>query len=98
MERDLNLIRPCQMGSLRLSGEPCAIARPTEGTERIKSSTVGFGGVVEARMRGRSHGITLRAAGTGKPGEGFGGSSQSAHSSVEAGNDRGAKGCRKVKP
>jgi hypothetical protein len=25
------------------------------------------------------------------------GSSQSTHSSVEAGNDRGAKGCRKVK-
>jgi hypothetical protein len=26
------------------------------------------------------------------------GRSQSTHSSVEAGNDRGAKGCRKVKP
>lgn len=26
------------------------------------------------------------------------GSSQSDHSSYEAGNDRGAKGCRKVKP
>jgi hypothetical protein len=30
----------------------------------------------------------------GKP---WPGSSQSTHSSVEAGNDRGAKGCRKVK-
>jgi hypothetical protein len=94
----LNLIRPCQMGSLRLTGEPCAEARPTESTERIKSSTVGFGGVVGARMQRRVHGITLRAAGTASTArEGRGGSSQSIHSSAEAGNDRGAKGCRKVK-
>jgi hypothetical protein len=94
----LNSIRPCQMGSLRLNGEPCAVARSTESTERIKGSTVGFGGVVGARMWGRVHGITLRAAGTeGTVRKGRGGSSQSIHSSGEAGNDRGAKGCRKVK-
>ena len=95
----LNSIRPCQMGSLRLNGEPCALcARRTEGTERIERSTVGFGGVVGARMQGRVHGITLRAAGTASTArEGWGGSSQSTHSSAEAGNDRGAKGCRKVK-
>lgn len=94
----LNSIRPCQVGSLQESGEPCAPARLTEGTERIKSSTVRVGGVVGARMLGRVHGITLSAAGTaGTVRKGWGGSSQSVHSSEEAGNDRGAKGRRKVK-
>ena len=93
----LNSIRPHQVGSLLANGEPCAQARPTESTERIKSSTGGRDGVVGARTLGRVHGITLRAAATGEARESLGGRSQSAHSSDEAGNHRGAKGRRKVK-
>ena len=47
-------------------------------------------------MWGRDHGITLRDAAPGEVREGVGGSSRSVHSSDEASNDRGAKGCRKA--
>ena len=93
----LNSIRPCHVGSLLVKGEPCAPARLTEGTERSSDSTVGRGGVVGAGTLGRVGGITLRAAAPGVSRKGHRGSSQSAHSSGEAGNDRGAKGRREVK-
>lgn len=94
----LNSIRPVNLGSLLETGEPCAEARSCEATQRTGAPTQGGWGVVGARTRGRDHGITLRAAATGRRREAAGGSSQSIHSSDEAGNDRGAKGCRKVNP
>jgi hypothetical protein len=94
----LKSIRPVNLGSLLDQGEPCAIARSCAATERIKAPTQEGWGVVGARMWGRDHGITLRAAATGHRREAMGGSSQSVHSSEEAGNDRGAKGRRKVNP
>ena len=75
----LNSIRPVNLGRLLEKGEPCAEARFCEATERTGAPTQGGRGVVGARTRGRGHGITWRAAATGRRREVTGGSSQSIH-------------------
>jgi hypothetical protein len=92
----LNSIRPDFVGSLLGNGEPCAQARFVTSTERIKSSITGQGGVVGAGMCGKVVGNNVESGRRRKARKGFGGRSQSAHSSDEASNDRGAKWRRKV--
>jgi hypothetical protein len=109
----LNSIRPGNLGSPLDNGEPCARARIGTVTPRIKRPMpIGWGvlarppaslfpsaaSVAGGRMWRRAHGITLRAAAAGGRRKAAGGSRQSIHSSDEAGNDRGAKGCREVNP
>jgi hypothetical protein len=68
-----------------------------------KDWTLVLGGMVGASRQGRAHVDDERAAGNrtvyrAEGPEEPAGSSQSAHSSEEAGNDRGAKGRREKKP
>ena len=92
----LNSIRPDPVGSLHRNGEPRAQARSAESTERIKSSTVGLGGVIGTGTRGRVHGITLRAAAAGRPERVSADAVRAPIVAAKSRNWDGAKGRRKV--
>lgn len=96
--------------SVRARGEPARERRSLwrklqikDGTKHVKARTLVVAGMVGAGRQGRVDVEDERAVGnrtefmtTGS--EEPAGSSQSAHSSGEAGNDRGAKEHRKEKP
>lgn len=90
----VNSIRPARRTSLRRKGEVCAI-RHTASPDIPRYPGTGCGGrVVGVGRVGSHHGISKETrAGARRERRG----SQSRHSSEEAGNDRGAKGGRKVK-
>ena len=90
----VNSIRPARRTSPRSQGEVC-VARHTSSPETPRYTGTGCGGrVVGGRRVGSHHGISKETR-TGARRERCG--SQSRHSSCEAGNDRGAKGGRKMK-
>ena len=100
----MNPIRCKQGASLLVKGEACGVSRE-RGTPVSMSTarTLVVAGMVGAGRQGREHVDDERAAGNrtvfmAKGPEEPAGSSQSARSSDEAGNDRGAKGRRKEKP
>jgi hypothetical protein len=99
-----------ELDSVRTGDEPARVGRSLwqkpkakDGTKHVKARTfvavgmVGAGRLrrvdVEAKRTDQSK-VVFRAKGP----KSRLGSSQSTHSSDEAGNDRGAKGCRKEKP
>jgi hypothetical protein len=99
----VNSIRPCPLASCRTGGVCGAHApgAPSEarGTSHAPScgitsskQTWGGGGVFGAGMVGRLDGVSQDCC----PARGWPGRQQSPHSSVETGNDRGAKGGRKT--
>lgn len=94
MPMKVNSIRPARRTSLRRKGEVCAAGR-TSSPQPPRYRGTGRGGrVVGVRRVRRHHGISKETrAGAGRERRG----SQSRHSSCETGNDRGAKGGRKVK-
>ena len=94
MPMKVNSIRPARRTSLRRSCEVCAVGR-TSSPETPRYPGTGCGGrVVGVGRVGRHHGLNKETrAGARRERRG----SQSRHSSWEAGNDRGAKGGRKVK-
>ena len=96
--------------SVRARGEPARERRSLwqklqikDGTKHVKARTLVVAGMVGAGRQGRVDVEDERAVGDrtvfmAKWPEEPPGSSQSAHSSDEAGNDRGAKERRKEKP
>ena len=96
--------------SVRARGEPARERRSLwqklqikDGTKHVKARTLVVAGMVGAGRQGRVDVEDERAVGDRTVfmimgSEEPAGSSQSAHSSGEAGNDRGAKGRRKEKP
>ena len=97
--------------SVRARGEPARERRSLwqklqikDGTKHVKARTLVVAGMVGAGRQGRVDVEDERAVGDNRTvfmimgSEEPAGSSQSAHSSGEAGNDRGAKGRRKEKP
>ena len=100
----MNPIRCEQGASLLEKGEACGRSRKRETPLSMSTvRTLVVAGMVGAGRRGRAQVDDERAAGNrtvfmAKWPEEPAGSSQSARSSEEAGNDRGAKGRRKEKP
>ena len=90
----VNSIRPARWTSLRRKGEVCAHGH-TSSPEPPRYAGTGRGGRVVGVGRVRRHHGLNKETRAGARGERRG--SQSRHSSWEAGNDRGAKGGRKVK-
>ena len=96
--------------SVRARGEPASEGRSLrqkpqtrDGTKHVKARTLVVAHMVGAGRRGRVDVDDERAVGNrtvfmADGPEEPAGSSQSAHSSDETGNDRGAKGRRKEKP
>jgi len=94
MSMKVNSIRPARWTSLRRKGEVGAARRPSSPHIPRYRGTGRGGRVVGVRRVRRHHGINKETR-AGARRERCG--SQSRHSSCEAGNDRGAKGGRKVK-
>ena len=100
----MNPIRCKQGASLLVNGEACGVSRERETPVSMSTArTLVVAGMVGAGRQGREHVDDERAVGNRtvfmvRWPEEAAGSSQSAHSSDETGNDRGAKGCRKEKP
>ena len=94
LPRPVNSIRWLRGASLRSKGEACAAGRTSSPpTPRYRGTGRGGRVVGVGRVR-RHHGLSKETrAGARRERRG----SQSRHRSNEAGNDRGAKGGRKVK-
>ena len=90
----VNSIRPARRTSLRRKGEVGAPGHPSSPDTPRYPGTGRGGRVVGVGRVGRHHGLSKETR-AGARRERCG--SQSRHSSWEAGNDRGAKGGRKVK-
>ena len=93
----VNSIRSVNMGSLLVTGEPCATGATMHGgttRQYVDAWVLGDGwsrDVGKGAWDNVESWCHRRCAGIGT-------SSQSAHSSGEAGNDRGAKEAREVNP
>ena len=94
MPMKANSIRPVRRTSLRSKGEVCASGH-TSSLDTPRYLGTGRGGrVVGVGRDRRRHGLSKETCPGARRERGR---SQSLHSSDEAGNDRGAKGGRKVK-